>query len=330
MLHGAALVLTLSLSACGGGGSGGGSNSPPPPGGPITKTLVDPTNYTVVAAHAYLARGALANASQTQASLVAGVSVQQPLPGVAALAMDLLEQAAADQASLATGVVKSMSCRDGGSLNMKSSAGSGALKVGDMTTIEVKDCTVSGVTSNGGFKATVQGINTAITPGATRTTTALEFASLSITSGKDTATIHGDMTVAITRGADVHNVVLSGNSLRITNQTNGAAVSDRTVHQFQIVTDNPDGTRSITSAYSLTGSSASISDLYVDVKSLQPFVRIGTGHPVSGSLLVSGGASSVKITAVDEQNVKLELSAKDDGVITTTRTLPWAEFQKAL
>jgi hypothetical protein len=66
------------------------------------------------------------------------------------------------------------------------------------------------------------------------------------------------------------------------------------------------------------------------VKSLQPFVSTGTAMPGSGSLIVNGAASSVTVTALSASSVRLDYSAKGDGVITKSTTLSWAEFIASL
>jgi hypothetical protein len=66
------------------------------------------------------------------------------------------------------------------------------------------------------------------------------------------------------------------------------------------------------------------------VKSVQPFVSVGTGMPGSGSLIVNGNASSVTVTALGAGGVRLDYSAKGDGVITQTTTLSWADFNASL
>jgi hypothetical protein len=38
----------------------------------------------------------------------------------------------------------------------------------------------------------------------------------------------------------------------------------------------------------------------------------------------------VTITAVDAGNVRLDLNARGDGVITESRTISWPEFEKSL
>jgi NADPH:quinone reductase-like Zn-dependent oxidoreductase len=81
--------------------------------------------------------------------------------------------------------------------------------------------------------------------------------------------------------------------------------------------------------YMLSMSSPSVRDLYVGVKTNMPLVYGAGDNPVSGSILVTGAASSVTITAVDAASVRLDLSARGDGVITESRTMPWPEFEKS-
>jgi hypothetical protein len=52
--------------------------------------------------------------------------------------------------------------------------------------------------------------------------------------------------------------------------------------------------------------------------------------PGSGSLIVNGAASSVTVTALNASSVRLDYSAKGDGVITQSTTLSWADFAASL
>jgi hypothetical protein len=50
--------------------------------------------------------------------------------------------------------------------------------------------------------------------------------------------------------------------------------------------------------------------------------------PTSGSLIVNGAGSSVTATVVSN-GVRLDYSAKGDGVVTQTSTLSWSDFLSA-
>jgi hypothetical protein len=58
-----------------------------------------------------------------------------------------------------------------------------------------------------------------------------------------------------------------------------------------------------------------------------PLVFAGGTDPVSGSIVVTGVNSSVIITALDGDTVRLDLSANGDGTITDSKTMTWAQLK---
>jgi hypothetical protein len=69
------------------------------------------------------------------------------------------------------------------------------------------------------------------------------------------------------------------------------------------------------------------SRLDLAVKTLQPLVFAGGTDPESGSIIVTGVNSSVTITALDGDTVRLDLSANGDGTITDSKTMTWAQLK---
>jgi hypothetical protein len=338
MLYSAVLFLAFSVAACGGGGGSGassnsGDSASTPKDLPAAQSVVDQSNYVKIAAHAYLAPQSLTDLTELNDTLALGVSVETKAPGLAELATDVLRQLAANQASMVTAVARLTSCPSGGTVKMSSSGASlDTLKPGDVVTVETSNCGVSGLKINGGLTLTLkEGSAASSQGGALHSVMQFQFSGLSLASGSETALIDGDLTVKSdqTSAGDM-TLVLSGASLRTTLTKNGALVTDRTLSGFESTTNATIAKRTVSMNYTLSASSSSIKDLHAGVKTVTPFVYQGGTHPVSGSMLVTAAASSVAITAVDAGNVRLDLSAKGDGVITETRTLSWAELQKSL
>jgi hypothetical protein len=345
MLYSAVLFLAFSVAACG-GGSGSNSNassdnsaSAPtdvptvPKDVPTAQSVIDQSNYVQTAAHAYLAPQSLTGLTRLNDFLASGVSVETNVPGLVELATDVLRQLVDNQGSMVTAVAQLNSCPKGGWVKMSSSGDSlTTLKPGDVVAVETNDCGVSALKINGGFTMTLkEGSATSLQPGTSHGVVQFQFSGLSLANKTETTLIDGDLTARTDENAaGIGTVVLSGASLRTTLKNGSAVVRDRTMSGFEstIITTPGDQTSSVN--YTLTASSASVKDLHVVVKTVQPFLYQIVNNPVSGSMLVTGAASSVAVTAVDADNVRLDFSSRGDGAITDTRTISWSEFQKSL
>ena len=342
MLYSAVLFLVFSVAACGGGGGGGGSGGASSSSGdsastpknlPAAQSVIDQSNYVKIAAHAYLAPESLAGLTRLSDMLIAGVSVNTKAPGLAELATDVLRQLVDNQASTMTAVIQSASCPEGGTAKVSSSGDSlDNMKPGDVVTVEASNCGVSGLRINGGLMLTLkEGSVASVLNGASQSVMQFQFSSLSLASEIETSLIDGDMTAKYEQSSagDI-TVVLSGDSLRTMLKRDGALVTEHTLLGFESAATATLAKRTASRNYTLSVSSSSVKDVHVGVKTVTPFVYEADINPVSGSMLVTGAASSVTVTAVDADNVRLDLSARGDGVITETRTVSWREFQKSL
>jgi hypothetical protein len=340
-LYGAVLILAFSVAACGGGGGGGATSSASSSSGdsastpkslPAVQSVIDQGNYVRTAAHAYLTPESMTGLTQLNAMFLSGVSIDAKVPGLAELATDMLRQLVGNRASTVTAVVQSASCPDGGTMKVSISADSlDSMQPGDVATIEARNCGVSGLKISGGLMLTLKEGSAAFAPnGVSHSVMQYQFTSLSLASDTETALMDGDMTAKYDQSSagDI-TVVLSGDSFRTRLERGGALVMDHTMLGFESSAAATIAGRTASRNYMLSTSSPSFRDLYVEVKTITPLVYGAGDNPVSGSILVTGAASSVTITAVDAASVRLDLSARGDGVITESRTMPWPEFEKS-
>ena len=338
MLYSAVFLLASSVAACG-GGSGSSSNASSdnsasaPKDASTAHSVIDQGNYVQTAAHAYLAPQSLTGLTRINDILASGVSVETRDPGLVELATDVLRQLVDNRGPMVTAVAQLNSCPKGGWVKVSSAGDSlTTLKPGDVIALETNDCGVSSLKINGGLTMTVkEGSAVSLQAGTSRGVVQFQFSGLSMASGTETSLIDGDLTVKTDQtGAGGSTLVLSGASLRKTLKKGSTVVTDRTIAGFEstIITTPGDQTSSVN--YTLTASSSSVKDLQVVVKTVTPFVSQAANNPVSGSMLVTGAASSVAVTAVDAGNVRLDFSSKGDGAITETKTISWSEFQKSL
>jgi hypothetical protein len=338
MLYSAALFLASSVVACGGGGSGAsysaGDAASTPKDLPAIRSVVDQGNYVKAAAHAYMAPQSLTGTIGLSDVLVFGVSVEtKHPPRLAELATDVLRQLVGKQAATVTAVAQSNSCPSGGTVKVSSSGDSlDDMKPGDVVTVEASNRGVSGLKINGGLTLTLkEGSVASFQTGASPSVMQFQFSGLSLASGNEAGLIDGDLTTksAQTSAGDI-TLVLSGASLRTMLKKDGALVTDRTLSGFEYVTNDTAEKLTASMNCTLSASSSSVKDLRLGVKTVTPFVYQAGDNPASGSMLVTGAGSSVTVTAVDAGNVRLDFSARGDGVITETRTVSWPELEKSL
>lgn len=319
----------LFLSACGGGSSGSGTDGPTP--GPVpTLSAITSANSSRVASNAYAATTVISESSASFDGLLTGVSVGHANIGVVSPVLRLVKQAyARDGRPLLTGVTMTEACSGGGSITIDATVrDQNTVSNGDTLKITANNCVEDGDTINGALSATFSNITGDLLNSPTWTATMdTSFTGFSLRSGSDTLGINGDMKIAINQtNATSNSVTISGSSLQTTEQRSGINLASRTLTDYSM-TGTTRGTE-VTSiaSFKMSGSTSALGQFSYSVRNLQPFVSNGTGMPGSGSLIVNGASSSVTLTVVSATNVRLDYSAKGDGVITQSSTLGWDEF----
>jgi hypothetical protein len=314
-----ALGSALVLSACGGGGGGGGGTgggNPPPPVQTSPYTVITAANANKVGATTYAASASISDSSYSLTDILTGVSVGKASKSLVAPVLGMIRHVGGAP-QLLTGVVISNNCTGGGSVSIDATlANSQTISNGDTMKMTATNCvTFSNVTGdvlNGTtYKATMDS----------------RFTAFSLASGTDTAILNGDMKMAVDQTSATSNTLtISGTSLQLTEQRAGTTIGTSTLGNYTM-TGSTNGT-TVTSAanFTLSGNSTALGNYAYIVKNVQPFVATGLSMPGSGSMLVTGDASSVTVTAVDSNNVRVDYSAKGDGVITQTNTFTWLNF----
>ena len=317
----------LVLSACGGGG-GGGDTSPPPP--VSTLSPVTPANATRVASNAYAAASAIGESSTTLDGFLTGVSVGRANISVVSPVLKLVKQAyARDGQRLLTGVTMTEACSGGGTITIDATVQSeDKISNGDTIKITANNCVEDGDAFNGALGATFSNITGDILNSWTWTATMdTRFTHFSIRSGSDTVSVNGDMKIAtIQTNATTNSVTISGNSLQMTEQRSGVNLASRELTGYSMTGSTRGTTVTSTASFTMSGNTSALGQFSYSVRNLQPFVSNGTGTPSAGALIVNGALSSVTLTVVSTSAVRLDFSAKGDGVITQTTNLGWAEF----
>lgn len=317
----------LMLSACGGGGGSSTSAATPPVS---TLSAITAGNSAQVASNAYAANGAISNSSTGATSLLSGVSVGGATPGVVTPALVLVKRAYVIGApALLTGASTTLACSGGGSIAVTGvAANSTGPANGDKISVTASHCVEGGTIVDGAFAMAFSGISgNVFGSGAGAATIDMTFTNFSVAEGTTTDTVSGDMKlVASQTAAGYTTLVISGASLQSVELKAGAKVSDVRMSDYSATVAGSGDTFSASASYAMSGTMGSLGQVSYTVRTLQPFSTGASGVPSAGSLTVSGAASSVTATVIPANNVRLDYSAKGDGVITQTTTVDWATF----
>jgi len=337
----AAVGCALVLSACGGGGggSGGGAGGVGSGGGTTNSTPVQTAGLSTIAAadapraasNSYGA-GSLADGwSSPMIDLMAGVSVTPPDASVVSTVLDLVRHAYdSNGANLLTGATVSNACVDGGTMTLSETLfhTHTTISNGDRLTLTANNCASNGSTTNGTLSITVSGSsgNVFYNSGPGTLTLDATFSNFQTTSGSNGHFVNGDMKLGIASTNDTDaTFTVSGQSLQVTELRSGATVATLGLTGYSIITDMRGKTGTTTADFSVSGNANGTGQFAYTVKNLQPFVRTTGSAATSGSLIVYGGVATVTATVVSG-GVRVDYSAKGDGVVTQSSTLSWNDF----
>ncbi|TQK05371.1 hypothetical protein [Herbaspirillum sp. SJZ107] len=337
-----ALGSAMVLSACGGGGgggsTGGGTTTPPvtttPPPATSTQSSITAANATSAASNAYAATTSVGASSTSLTDILTGVNVNRANINTVAPLLKLVKRAYGGQ-QLLTGVTQTQTqqCPGGGSLTIDATiSNANNVSNGDILKVTANNCVDGTDTLSGAFTVNFSGVTGDINTPVFGVTMDSTFTNFSIVSGTDKVGVNGDMKVVLNQtSANNNTIVLSGNSLQTTEQQGSAAVVNRTVTAYTVKGKTENGVESSGANFGLSGTSPKLGTFSYTVKSLADFVFSSPTAvvPSSGSLIVTGNASSVTATVVPN-GVRVDFSASGNGTITNTETVAWAAFLSSI
>lgn len=334
-----ASVLLAVLGGCGGGGSDVAMPAPP-----ATSVQITNTNQTTVA-RAVVSGGFALTLAQPLAAPGRATALAAGSPGSAAAPADVLHavlqrtlqriapglRAAAGPRKLQPLAVSTESelCDLSGSITtaFDDRDGNNVPSAGDVATVTFADCEFSASERVDGV------VVVSVTSLASNTTTLLAFDGsmafqrVDATFGETVAGVDGSfafsyvqdnakLQIAITVGATALQVdaIAPGYSDSIT-YASGTRIDMIDTNTVPIATTFAiDGTFSATS---IGGA--------VDIATLEPVRQLETeAYPSSGQMLATGaGGSQLRITVIDDTQVRLDLDANGDGMFEASTLLPW-------
>jgi hypothetical protein len=323
------MTAALLLSACGGGG-GDTADAP----APQTNSAITADNATKAAVNAYTAASFVGTSPETVNSMLTGVSINTGGASVLKSTLALVKRAYANRPlNLMMGISSTNNCSGGGTVSISGSVlNEATASNGDVLTITSNNCIESGDTTNGSINVTFSGISgTPFSTGAWTATMTIRFTGLENISAGETTGVSGDMKIVANQASSTNvSFAVSGTSLQLSRTVSGARLNQLTMSAYVAIENMSGNTFSDSANFTLSGTSDALGAFTYAVRSVQPFVSIGSAMPASGSSIVSGAASSVTITAVDASKVRLDYSAMGDGAITQSTTLDWTSFLAAM
>ena len=329
------MFCSVVLAACGGGG--GGSS-------PEYASTITSSNAHDVAAQGYSSFEALNNQSSSGDSMIASTQVDghSAQPGLLDTSLNLLYRSrpsqtlanlAADTAATGTDTA-TFACSDGGTITQRIDfSDPNQLSNGDRLTITANNCTEGGSTLNGTISYTFSDLNGTIgSSSAWSATLALAYSNFSMSSSGEAVRINGDLTMAYSQdGFGAVNANVRGNSLQVTVLENNAIVVDRHLKSYTLSSEVNGSNTTYSADYTLSGNFPEIGNATYTVDTVTPFQAVVGSRPSAGVLKVTAtDGTSLRLTALDTVNVKLEIDTNGDGVIDETIDTTWADLESRM
>jgi hypothetical protein len=320
------------LSACGGGGGSAGTPGNP---APADSTLlgISASNYQVVGQSAVSSAfflndtGGIINGAESGGDL----RLLQHAINTARRAMGV----ASGRPALVTGaeVRDTVPCSQGGNLavSITDGNGNGSFDLGDSLTIDAQACKEGGDVMQGRIALSVQALSGLYDSNNFSATLAMTLTAFSVTTGSDMAQGDGTVTLTVSQTpSGVGEVTLATSRLTLSGRTGSQNFTTTlTDTKLTLRVETVDGSPRTTISYNSSLAGSSFDNKQVLISTPQPLViNGGDTYPSSGYFQVQGNAgSTVRITAVNRTQARLELDAQGDGSYETQVLKAWAELE---
>lgn len=305
--------VTAALSACGGGGGGGDDSSGP-----------DSDNRAAITT-----QNAETVASTVLTSVVAvfdfGILIETSPISAGKQTRHALAKLVATRAGVSRAVIgpETIPCTVSGSVTISGDiADPSTLSAGDDIRADFNDCDDGdGVVIDGLFDATVVSFTGDLDLVVARLTMAVDAGDLAITTDGDTASVDGDYTFTIdTLTSPIVSLEVSCESLSITSFGTTVMLEEFSAIQTQNATAIP---RPITAETDGRLTTSAIGGP-VDFSTPLRFDAFDDDYPYAGELLIVGrNESSVRLIALNETNVRLDVDADGNGAVDQSIDLLW-------
>ena len=309
-------LIAAALAGCGGSSDGGGLAPINPP----ADLAIDSSNGQFVARATYLA----ALQSGDMAGLVGNSGLVSSSDGgfnKPGARNALSKPLAAAVSSIPFGP-ETLPCDVSGSITVSGNlADPTTLSAGDVINIDADNCNDGlGETTDGVIGFTVDAISGDFLSALYDLTMSLDITNFQVTTAEDVLTTNGDTTVRLnTLNTPAVLASVSGLSLTADSNTQSRTLTNYLTEQTLDAGQTP-------SPYTMDSSGTlNSSELggVVDYATEVIFQGFDNDYPSSGELLVSGDNSSVRLTAIDNVNVQVDIDNNGDDVIDETIVTTW-------
>lgn len=269
---------------------------------------------------------------------VTAQDVQSAGRGLLDASLGLLYKGIEPQASdsLVTGLSTSgtASCNGGGTVSRTLDYSvPGRISNGDRMVISASNCTQNGIAIDGSltfvFSNLAGTINSSM---AWSATLALTYGNLSMAYNGTAIRVNGDLTMGYSQdGLGAASVSAGGNSLQMTLVKNNTVVVDRTLSAYDYSATLNGSSASFSTNYTLSGNFPKFGNATFTVATVTPFQVSAGSAPSSGILTVTAtDKSSLRLTAVDAVNVRLEIDRNGDGTADQVINTTWADLRNRI
>lgn len=299
-------LLCSLLAACGGGGS---SSSTPTTSTPIAATpVVTAANYTVVAAQGWASTDIFNPRSGGNSSASKQLAIDSQLSQTMSLIASKADQQTGRDINLTA------NCLGGGYLAVTGQLDFSSTAQGANLTINAMQCKNDGVVMHGQFV-----MNVSQNP---QQTSSVQFNNLSVSANNEQVIVDGDALFAINAN-QVSNI--SGGELHIVLIQNGVKVVDRTLRKFDLKgAGSSFADRAINGIYMVQH--PTLGTVNMEVSTVQEFKHDAYGMIQSGSMQMKVAGSTVNLTAIGNNMVRLDYFEKNDGVVSSSKTMSWSQL----
>jgi hypothetical protein len=334
----APVLCSAVLAACGGGG-GGGDAAPA-----RFASSINSNNAMEVAAHGYSSFEALNDQTSSGSSMIAGMQAdeQRGDRGVLGGSLNLLYKGldsqplgslAADMAAADT-VSDTLPCPNGGTVSRTLDfSDPNRVSNGDRMTITANNCNDEGVTFNGTVTYTFNNLSGTIgSNSAWSATLALTYSNFSIAYNGDAIRTNGDLTLAYSQnGYGMANASASGNSLQLTLLENNVVVVDRRLEAYDYSGELNGSSITYAANYTVSGNFPKLGNATYTVATITPF-QMTLGYPPSAGVLTVTATdnTSLRLTAIDTVNVRLEIDQNGDSVTDEVINTTWSDLENRI
>ena len=332
----APLFCTVILAACGGGGGGDSF--------PEYASTITSSNARDVAAQGYSSFEALNDQSSSGGNMILSAQVdgQSTKPGLLDTSLNLLYRGLPSQtlANLAADIAatgtdtETFGCSGGGTITYRIDfSNPNQLSDGDRLTITANNCIENGVALNGKVAYTFSDMNGTIgSSSAWSATLALQYSNFSVAYDGEAVRTNGDLTMTYSQdGFGTESANVRGSSLQVTVLENNTVVVDRHLKSYALSEEVNGSNTTYSADYTLSGNFPEIGNATYTVDTVTPFQAVVGSRPSTGVLTVTAtDGTSLRLTALDTVNVRLEIDTNGDGAINETIDTTWADLESRM